>query len=660
MRNYGRVAFVFICVSLAIHLAPQPVHVLTPSPIEPPQNRKDPDKVANALWTQCLSKARQVVLNPNGWLCTDKAPGERVRPTLTADQLDPEIFCAGDDRRRMPTGVIHKLVELVKTTTPEEGLSAAVYKNGIRIIGAAFCQDEVNLSDLTLLHPLVLDNAIFRFGIRARGLNIGGNLSLDGSYIYDNLDISTSKIGGTIFGRQAFIQKISLSDIEVNGHLRLNESLLLDFVLLRRAKIGGGIDLSAAKLATLAIRESQIAQRLNLSDSEASCQYMIEKSDLNEVLAIRAGFGITVPAPAKESSAATTHRTWRPIRTSTGDPSVLAKIRTLPAVKKRASATECPTSRAQFSLLGGTIRSICVQNFIWAAPAEGNLVAPTTLSFNDVTVNDLTLNLWPPKAPDLSAGEQTLEIVGAKIASFSFNFTDTYRKFTTLVDRVSIEQIYATDRNCGAPVKETQLMVPDTTRAKAWIAKNDKSTLQPYVAFIKAYENAGADATELKIAKANLQFRNDLNAKWNELAGGSWTDIFSLKQPIDALRLSINYIGGGIADFGFRPYKSLIYIAMAIAAFYLTIRYWLRVTHAKSELRTDLMPVNVYSVIDWMIPLYNLDPAHSKISGYYFKDGTPIDAGTERRMNRVLLLLRICGVLAAVFLTATLKVFVLN
>lgn len=655
------IAFIFICMSLAMLLAPRPVHALPLSAIDPPQNRKDPEKVADALWTQCLSKARQVILNPDGWLCADKTAGEKLQPKLTVAQLDPEILCAGDDKRRMPNGIIRKIADRIRTTTPDEGLSGAIHKNGIRIIGAAFCQDEVNLSDLTLLHPLVLDNAIFRFGIRARSLNIGGNLSLDGSYVYDNLDISNSKIGGTIFGRRAFIQKLSISDSEVSGHLRLNESLLLDFALLSRAKVGGGVDLSAAKLSTLAIRESQIAQRLNLNDSEASCQYMIEKSDLNEVLAIRAGFGITVPPPAKESMAATTYRTWRPIQaSSTDDPPVLAKIRTLPTGEKRVSATGCPSSRAQFSLLGGAFRSICVQNFAWAAPAEGNLVAPTTLSFNDVTVNDLTLNLWPPKADDSRAGERTLEIVGAKIASFSFNFTDTYRKFTTLVDRVSIDQVYATDRNCGAPAKETQLMVPDTTRAKDWIAKNDKSTLQPYVAFIKAYENAGADATELKIAKADLQFRNDLNAKWNELAGGSWADIFSLKQPIDALRLSINYIGGGIADFGFRPYKSLIYIAMAIAAFYLTIRYWLRVTHAKSELRMDLMPVNVYSVIDWMIPLYNLDPAHSKISGYYFKDGTPIDAGTERRMNSVLLLLRICGILAAVFLTATLKVFVLN
>lgn len=659
---------------------PQPHAAQPDKEIPRPTNRTDPAAVATALWDGCLGQGRQVVLSPGTWTCTETSDGEKLLGDLTPDKFDPDQVCKPDntkkDLRIMPTGVLHRIKEILDENlkSPTE-YTRTIQKIGIRIIGGVYCKDEVNLSDFTLAAPLDLDRSVLKFGFRARNMNIGGNLSFAGSYIYENFDISNAKIGGTLFGRGAFIYQVRITDTEVRDSLRFNDSILLGYFVLAHVTPGRLIDVSRSKISSLSIRQSPIAERLELSNSEAACKYQIENSELNEVRAINAGFGTTA-LPPPDKAASTVYRTWaRPFSPSERPGVFPQKILDVKTVKTLYSKpNECDDSVAKFGISGGSARSICLQNFYWIEPKPNVPAAPTSISFNNVNISgSMAVDLWSANRTDTDLAEKnfknrTLEVVGTAIGTLFFDFSDNRRPYVTLIDQISINRVHAAEVDCTDYPNVTRWPTPDPAQVAQWLHKNQATSLQPYVAFIKAFENAGTDTTDLKVAKADFEFNSDLGAKWREfvtiLQSGSVGRVanytFSLQRPIDLIRFSINKIAGVIADFGYRPYKSLIYIAIFVLIFYHVITSRLGVTQAKSELRPQMLPVNIYFVIDWMIPGYNLDPAHAKISSYHFANGQEVDEATERLLNRILLAVRITGVIAAVFLTATLKAFVIG
>ena len=136
--------------------------------------------------------------------------------------------------------------------------------------------------------------------------------------------------------------------------------------------------------------------------------------------------------------------------------------------------------------------------------------------------------------------------------------------------------------------------------------------------------------------------------------------VFSLAWLTESIRLTLNYITAYFADFGYHPYKSFIYIGFFVLAFYLLITRWLQVTHLNSEERNERLPLNAYFLLDLMIPIYSINPAYKKISAYYFADGKEIDSSTEQKLQTILTILRMIGIVAAVFLTASLKALVLG
>jgi hypothetical protein len=189
MRARGRILFAcfFLTADALLGAARVRAGQATSIPLPPGQELKVAEKVGPALWTNCLSQGRQVVLSPDQWTCTDISDGEKLLNDLAPEKFDPATVCGTDDKRLMPTGVLHQIKKMLDINLNSPTVhTRTIQKIGIRIIGGVYCQDEVNLSDFSLAVPLDLDRSGLKFGFRARNLTIGGNLSFASSYIYDN------------------------------------------------------------------------------------------------------------------------------------------------------------------------------------------------------------------------------------------------------------------------------------------------------------------------------------------------------------------------------------------------------------------------------------------------------------------------------------------
>jgi hypothetical protein len=201
----------------------------------------------------------------------------------------------------------------------------------------------------------------------------------------------------------------------------------------------------------------------------------------------------------------------------------------------------------------------------------------------------------------------------------------------------------------------------------AWLRKNGApGTALPISAFIDAFQQAGSDSTDLKIIKAKAEMWGNISDKWHRLVTVTKSKdstlmlgyFLSIDRLIDIVGISLNFVGGAVADYGFRPYKSVIYIAGLLFAFYLYIAFFLRVSHAKSEDGKREFKLGPYFLLDRMIPGYDLDPDHFKIESYFFSNGLPVDDATKRRVETALLLIKLIGVLAAVCLAASVKAII--
>ena len=144
--------------------------------------------------------------------CVKFRTGGKLLASITPQQRDPAVICRSDhqnDQRRLRTTIFSKIADA-------PGID--IGENGIRLIGAVFCSDEVNLNDLTLPYSLVLDDGVFRYGIRAERFSTRGNFSVEDSFVFDNLFLRHAKIEGSLFARRSFILHLSLIDSRSGRH----------------------------------------------------------------------------------------------------------------------------------------------------------------------------------------------------------------------------------------------------------------------------------------------------------------------------------------------------------------------------------------------------------------------------------------------------------
>ena len=229
----------------------------------------------------------QVVLLKDAMWCDDTSRDARahaLKDSSLLNWISPEACgVQGVDYRRLESSLIK---DIVAKKDPR------VKASGIKIIGAAFCESEVDLSDIEVPYSVVLDFGLFKFGLRAQNLKTDGNFSIDNSVVFDNFVLYGAKIGQNLYATQAFIRYMTLQALQIGGSVYLNGSLIANSINVLNTTIKG--DLKAIGTATsdfVISGNSQVSGRLDISQSEARCSFQLQPSSVGDFVAQTAGFG---------------------------------------------------------------------------------------------------------------------------------------------------------------------------------------------------------------------------------------------------------------------------------------------------------------------------------------------------------------------------------
>jgi len=605
------------------------------------------DRVAD--FAKCLADEREVVLRPDqDPQCVAARSGGKLLDDITPEQRDPKIVCRSEhagDRRRLPSDIIRQLADPKHRIAP----------TGIRLIGAVFCGDEVNLTDLNLPYSLVLDRSMFRFGVRGQNFRTRGNFSLDGSYVFDNLALSGSKIDGSLFARGGYFENVELVETDVRGSIYFDHSLLERTSVFDRVTTVGDLSFLNAALSQARVQQSKVRGRLDFGDSEARCGYTVRASEIDEIRATNLGFGAFSTAADTGSAVAlpsTARRGPPPLPVfrygwvRTRDKDFYQSLIQNASIKNQTDAPQACAApgievEPELLVLDTSARSFCLQSFHWLT-SPNNLMPHSAINLSEVKVaGNMNMNLYPPRKrsdreavgdndenEEELASQRMLRIAGLNAGVLFFDFSDNDRPYQTSVDRLQIERIHSsTGLDCNRHPTEADSQLPEAHHVTGWLQKNEKNTvqsLQPMSAFIRAFENAGANPTGLKVAKAQIEFdrtladrNNATAAAWSKksLLGFLWDDGFRVL--VDYLRLAGAWVLGLIADHGFRPVKVLWSVLIILVGFWLLFRFGLGIVAFLPERQTELRPVGFTFVFDRLIPIYRLREENYQIARFY-------------------------------------------
>ena len=304
------------------------------------------------------------------------------------------------------------------------------------------------------------------------------------------------------------------------------------------------------------------------------------------------------------------------------------------------------------------------------------------LSLNGTSVGGNTyLSIWPKDAESgierkANPVPPVLDIRGYQTGGLVVPFAkDSDKPLRLLATGIRFDRIFDGDLNCNnertdapdwgsAPLLDAGMRLPDSQQLLHWLAHAESS--QPYAATIAAIQRVGADATELKIGMAQVEWDNDRAAKWEQIARG-WEEKTSLKflsalwpNTLDYAKLIFGRLLGFLADYGYRPQKAFVFIAISVVAFTLWISRGLKVKSALSEVQDRKISVGWLFVLDHMIPGYNIDEGHFKIREFRFANERCIDDNTKMRLYRTLRWIKVTGAIATIFVAAALKTLVVG
>lgn len=467
----------------------------------------------------------------------DKECPNGSRDTRNENVSDEASFSA----RRLPASTINELIKQ----------QSLIGSHGIRIFGAIFCE-HIDIVGHELPFSLVIDWSIFKSGVEIRNLHLKADLSFDNSFIFNYLRILRSKIDGSLFGEQAFIEKLSVSNSSV-GSISIGESVLYASTQFDDVSIARELSIRGAAVSYFITQFSRIGGLLDVSHSEARCAYHINKSEIGFFVAKRAGFGTVLPYSMQKDRYFDWSREFTvPVQ----------RILSSPEVKKVVSEPESCVNefarpyRSQFYVFDSVIRySLCINEFQWLGPRDespysaNEFIRPdddtknyirTVIAINGNTIgNNLIIDLWSKHsslqetmhdkvAPDL----HKFEAIGVRTGGLVIDFKDSNRKYVTAVDGLEFDRIYNAHATCeyggsesmAAPIYEArklsiisdfteQLELPTVDDVLKWLNLNNSGSSQPFTAFANAFEKAGQDSTRIKVARADQELCGSA-ARW--------------------------------------------------------------------------------------------------------------------------------------------------
>jgi hypothetical protein len=520
--------------------------------------------------------------------------------------------------------------------------------------------------------------------------SVGLNLVASEALFADRIEIAQAKIGGFLSVDKTIANRLNVVDSDVGADLNLRGSVVLRTTRIERTKVSGPFELQGASLSNTLIKNNKIGIDVELLQTEFRCGVDLSsnsisgglvwsKSRLRRHVVTRPGTSTVESAwsAARVSSARKTFDDFFALG-NTGDDQAQSAPKVIPSpfetLTDAISSIDCnaePLAAAPAARFSDNRieKNLCFESF--RSPPQ----APGQLSFTGTVVSGTTfLSLGPARGTRANPAQQgpnaqrILDLVGFQTGALAVAFHEdagsSLRVFTTGLrfDRVFDSDVHCQDVSSGAGFGSSvtpRMGLPRLADLQRWLDAAD--TTHAHAAAITAFNNAGADTTDLKIQKARTEWVADFRAKQAEVVQawhngfGRWLRTQAPGRIWDYLRLAATRVLGWVADFGYRPQKAILYVAIIAVLFTVWISLLLKVRSALTEEQHRVVPVGFVFVIDYMIPGFRIDEAHFKVSEFRFADGTAIDDRTKQLLVMTLRWIKIVGVIAAVFIAAALK-----
>ncbi|MBK5957243.1 hypothetical protein CCR97_03335 [Rhodoplanes elegans] len=718
----------------------------------PPQGA-DPDATAKADLgpiATCLASGRDMVMAPRP-ACVPRGSGAAVaeKAGMPLGERDWSVVCAtGDDPRRLPRDAVARLAG-----------DPAVARAGIRIVGALFC-DGLDLADLDLSAPLMLDRAVFAGPVDLHNLHLKGDLGLDNAVLLDTLRLDTVRIAGSVRLNRSFVRRLRVADTKVDGSWHQSTAIVFLDAHLVRLAVAGDLQLDRAAVSRLWVRAARVGGTLVLDESEARCAVRIEASTLGALTARDAGFGKVVTIGV--GPLATRYPWWRHAIEGRPATHVQTMFRSAAiaaiaeAERRRVALPELPVE--ENALLRGcreetetlpdgpprkvgidgvvaprrlalvvaetTIASgLCLGPIAWGTPRDGEVPDPyhpaTVVGLDGTTIGGtLAVDLWgdDPAVQTVRPGEPAFGRVaalhvfaatGVTTSALALDFSDLDRPWAGRWDGLRFDRLREGRPHCSGDVAarpEAPRTPPQVAEVLRWLDRNQAPSTQPFVPFAAAFQAAGAaaEADELRIRRRSIEVCGRL-ARWLPLVAGLCPDGAGTAAAAEP---SPEMSGGGhvragfggvvsgagdligtgfaaamwaLADHGLRPGKLVWWAMGALAAVWIVLRFGLGVVGFLPERRPAggrLWPIGPLFLIDRLVPVHRVRREHDAVAGFFRRADAadaeesgdilettlrgrkivvrPVDEVTRHRIEIVLTILRVTGVVLAVFLVAAL------
>jgi hypothetical protein len=277
---------------------------------QPSTAANEPDEGVVEEILVCLSDGMEAVLLPDKVVCKRYLRGVKYLEYLSSWGPQWRAIFFRKDITKVPHKLEMPLKRDANEACKEEGpkdwrrLSEHAIKRiaskqdakidpfGIRIIGAVFCE-RLDLIGLDLTYALVIDGSIFRHGFEARNFHTRADFSFEKSVAFEKITISRSRVEGSIYGEDAYLESVQILDSEVHGSIILRRTILPKPAVFDTVSVTGELSVRESALTSFLLQFSKVGGVLDLTASQARCAYVISESEIEALFAVGAGFGTT-------------------------------------------------------------------------------------------------------------------------------------------------------------------------------------------------------------------------------------------------------------------------------------------------------------------------------------------------------------------------------
>jgi hypothetical protein len=610
----------------------------------------EPDSDVIERIVGCLNTGREAVLLHDRVECTKYKDGSaflKEQDSTMPLKLDVAKVCDDSkdkpkDWRRLSNTAIKRIA--VKLEKPYNSL-------GIRVLGAIFCE-QVDLIGLDLPYSLVIDQSLLRGGFEARNFHTRGDLSFDGSMALHTIWVSRSRVDGTIFGNGAHIEKLQILDSEIHGSLIFRESVLPEPAIFDTVALSGELSMRRSALSYFVLQFSKVGGVLDLTESQATCAYVVRKTEIGDLVAVNAGFGVNKGADRFY---------WR----LDHEPADFVQD----AIKARRTRTSAADSDCAYwkIALPGAFRlfdthvrsSLCLRSFQWLTSRRDNQ-ATSFVTFADLNVGattfiDLGNSRGSAQARDGGGEKHKFETVGLATHSLILNFDTRSQPDEMSMSGLGFVQVYAAaDVQCAYDPKyyerptgdvelrldnvsdpRSQLRLPRVNEVMSWLNSNCLATTQPFAAFVEAAQKSGndTDAKKFRIARANKELLLRISrafgtAKTSNCStsaeqkveedqsqtGVIWKAVTFLN---DMLAIAFGILLWAVAQHGYRPEQAGFFVLATLVGAGVYFWLWTRVVGFIPSGKDTVRPIGAMFLFDRLLPAYRIREEHYNIESFY-------------------------------------------